>query len=271
MKVCIAGRNRLAIDSLKYLIDTETFSKKDIVAIFSSHDLGQDDWQPSFKKYCINNKVRSISLEDSYGIRDMLFFSLQFDIIIKPNNFITKNLFNIHFSLLPAYKGMYPAIMPILRGERYSGVTLHLIDDGIDTGPIIDQIRLPIEISDTSRDLYLKYLINGLQLFTKNFNSLYQGNYTATDQPNVGSSYFSKSSINFCNFKIDLNKTSFEIHNQIRAFIFKEYQLPSINGCFIQRSLLTNDIIGRKRLIESENEIILSGIDGFKIVLSKHH
>ena len=56
------------------------------------------------------------------------------------------------------------------------------------------------------------------------------------------SSYYSKSSINFKNFKIDLNKTAFEVHNELRAFTFKHYQLPIVN----QKQIISSKILKSK-------------------------
>src|SRR5690606_1870023 len=124
------------------------------------------------------------------------------------------------FSKLPSYKGMYTSVLPILNGESESGVTLHEIDKGIDTGPIIDQIVFPLSVDTTARELYDLYLTNSILLFKKNLRFLITGNYVARPQTRLGSTYFSKSSINFSNLKIDLNQTAFQIHNQIRAFVF---------------------------------------------------
>jgi methionyl-tRNA formyltransferase len=59
---------------------------------------------------------------------------------------------------------MYTSAWPILNGEDETGVTLHEIDEGIDTGNIIDQISFPITEDDTARDLYFKYLKYGSML-----------------------------------------------------------------------------------------------------------
>jgi methionyl-tRNA formyltransferase len=269
MKICIAGRNELAVECLKYLLDYQKVKKRDIIVVCSKFDLGVDNWQPSLKNFCIKNQVPIVEIEDLYKIDNLFFFSLQFDKIIRTGKFKSKNLFNIHFSLLPKYKGMYTSVIPILRGESHSGVTLHLIDEGIDTGNIIDQIKIPIKISDCSRHLYFKYIKNGLYLFQKNFDKLITGNFEAATQPNINSSYFSKTSVDFKNIIIDLNKTSYEIHNQIRAFIFKEYQLPKVGNYYITKSTLTKEIIGRNSFIEMENEITIAGIDAYKIILIK--
>lgn len=78
-------------------------------------------------------------------------------------------------------------------------------------------------------------------------------------------SYYDKRSIDYQNVTINLNKTSYEIYNQIRAFIFPEYQLPSINGIDIKHVIISDEKIEKKCLRLEKNVLLLSGIDGFKI------
>lgn len=265
MKICIAGRNTLAIRCTSYLINN--FGFKDIIAVPSIADKGIDRFEPSFKKFCNENNISTCTLEDTFEIRDMILFSLQYDRILVPKKFFSSRLFNIHFSLLPMFKGMYPSIWPILLGYDYSGVTIHFIDEGIDTGDIIDQIKYDIDITDTAKTIYLKNLQIGEEIFIKNLNDIIKGKTKAYPQPATNSTYFSKDSIDFKNIKIDLNKTSFQIHNQIRAFIFEEFQLPIIDNKKITKSCLTTEKIKKNQLIHSDKKIILSGIDGYKIIL----
>jgi len=267
MKICIAGKNQIAINAVQYLLETLNFSKEDVLICINKSDKGIDSWQPSFKLFANKNYLKIVSLNELYDIEDLIFISLEFDRIIKTKKFKTDKLFNIHFSLLPAYKGMYTSVLPILNGEEFSGVTLHKINDGIDTGDIIAYKKFKIEITDTARDLYIKYLEHGINLFKEQINDIISGNYNAKQQNCIGSTYYSKVSIDFNNIKIDLRKTSFQIHNQIRAFIFEEYQLPEINGKKIKKSFLTNEKIERNFYSEDNKKIILSGIDGFKIIL----
>jgi methionyl-tRNA formyltransferase len=55
---------------------------------------------------------------------------------------------NVHAGLLPEYRGGHVVQWALINGERESGVTLHYIDEGIDTGPIIAQTRVPIGEDD---------------------------------------------------------------------------------------------------------------------------
>lgn len=60
---------------------------------------------------------------------------------------------NVHPSLLPKYRGPNPYIQTILHGEKESGVTLHLMDEGYDTGAILSQEKVSILDTDTSKEL----------------------------------------------------------------------------------------------------------------------
>jgi methionyl-tRNA formyltransferase len=63
---------------------------------------------------------------------------------------------NIHASLLPRYRGVSPISEAILQGERETGVTIMLIDAGVDTGPILLQRAIPIAENDTTGSLTAK-------------------------------------------------------------------------------------------------------------------
>jgi phosphoribosylglycinamide formyltransferase-1 len=60
---------------------------------------------------------------------------------------------NIHPSLLPAFPGTQPIEDALAAGASETGVTVHIVDEGIDSGPIIAQRRLPIEPGDTAESL----------------------------------------------------------------------------------------------------------------------
>ncbi len=229
MKICIAGKNNIAVEITEYLFTTLNIDKKDIFIITNKTDIGKDSWQRSLLKFARENNIPILSLEDTYSYKDMLFLSLEFDQIINPNKFSTTCLYNIHFSLLPKYKGMFTSIIPILQNEVFSGVTLHKIDSGIDTGDIIAQKRFNIKQCDSSRDLYLKYIFFGTNLIKEYLPKLLRNEILQTlPQKSKNSSYYSKQSINFSDFSIDLNQTAINIHNQIRAYNFREYQQPII-------------------------------------------
>jgi methionyl-tRNA formyltransferase len=262
--ICVAGKNSIAVNAVIFLTKCLKIDLNYISVLTNFNDTGTDSWQPSLMKYANENGIKISSLEDVSSIDNLLFISLEYDKIISPEIFNSRDLFNIHFSLLPKYKGMYTSIWPILNGEFKSGVTLHAIDEGIDTGRIIDQIVFDLPLFFTSRDLYFHYIHIGFELFKDNIKNLLNNDCNSKAQDCFGS-YYDKSSIDFNNICFNLNKTSFEIYNQIRAFIFKEYQLPSIKGYSIKGATITGEKINFNEFIVFEKYLILSGIDGFMI------
>ena len=235
--ICIAGKNDIAVRALYFLYDHYPHYRYCVVP--NQTDDGVNRWQPSLKFHAGKLGVEVVTLPDLYPQKDLIFLSLEFDSIIKPERFQSNRLHNIHFSALPKFKGMYTSVHPILCGESYSGVTLHLIDAGIDTGDIIDQVVFPIDVYTTARDLYMLYLKHSFPLLTRNLDDILQNTFRAEKQAPLESSYYSKKSIDFSNIRIDLNKTGFEISKQFRAFTFQEYQLPHFGGWAIYKTELT--------------------------------
>lgn len=263
MRICVAGKNKIAIQTVKNILDLGV-SKENLFAIYNQNENGINSWQPSFKWYCQKENISEISLSDAQSLDNLIFISTEFDKIIKTEKFKSKELFNIHFSALPAYKGMYTSVLPILYGEESSGVTLHKIDDGIDTGEIIDQSIFKIGIDTTARELYDLYLEHGIALIKKNLLSLFNKSYSSHLQTEYRSTYFSKKTIDFQNIEIDINKTAWEISNQIHAFSFRPYQLPFLLGSKVTHARILDEKSTKKAgsiLSENEDIIKITSID----------
>ena len=188
--ICIAGKNAIAVGGLRYIWDKYRHDY-DIVAICDQHDSGNDTWQPSLRKYINKVGITEVYIEQVYDIDSLIFISLEYHKLINPKKFATNKLYNIHFSILPAYKGMFTSAHPILNSENVSGCTFHVIDKGIDTGNIIFQKSFTIDNTDTSRDLYEKYTKCGLELVEEKISNLIEGDFEEILQPSFGSSYFS--------------------------------------------------------------------------------
>lgn len=241
--ICIAGKNQCAVDALNYLITNPEIDNKNICICSSQDDKGIDSWQPSFKKFAAKNNIQEKKLKDLYDKNNLIFFSLEFDKIINVMNFKSKKLYNFHFSLLPKYRGCHTNYLQIKNGESHSGVTCHKIDNGIDTGEIIDCIKYSIKLNDTSMDNYFKLMSRAFELFKKQFYNLCNETYISKKQDEKNASYFSRAYIDYKNENIDFNSNLNEIHNQIRALIFPPYQLPEVNGKKIIKSKLFDDHI----------------------------
>lgn len=69
-----------------------------------------------------------------------------------------QRIINIHPSLLPAFPGLHVQRKALEYGARFSGCTVHFVDDGVDTGPIIIQAVVPVHTDDTEETLSARIL-----------------------------------------------------------------------------------------------------------------
>lgn len=236
--ICIAGKNEIAVHALEYVYKMYS-DEYEVLGLPTSQDLGVDNWQPSFKKKLKQLGIKEVNLDNLYILENLIFISLEYDKIINPTKFKTNSLFNIHFSYLPAYKGMYTSAMPLLQNESYTGVTLHCIDKGIDTGKIICQTKFSINDNDDAYQLYLKYNKYAFILFKEKINDLLNNSFSSHEQSFKNSSYFSKQSLNYAQLNIDFKQTALSIKNQIRAFAFRPYQFAMYQDSAIRFAEIT--------------------------------
>lgn len=64
-------------------------------------------------------------------------------------NLVPGGFINFHYGLLPQYRGSNPVLAQMINGETHSGITIHLVDEHIDTGPVVMQQKITIEDKDT--------------------------------------------------------------------------------------------------------------------------
>lgn len=148
-------------------------------------DLAHSDDFYSVRSLAIKSSIPLYSHDDikflikSDNHRDIDYLiSVQYDRILKKDwiELPQRDALNLHFSLLPKLRGCYPTKWAIIE-ENFTGVTLHSIELGIDTGDIMDQVRVPISSSDTDKSLYAKLSNEAYTLFTKNIQFLKQGKF----------------------------------------------------------------------------------------------
>lgn len=268
MFICIAGKNNIAVDVLEYLIKNNN-RRYELGVVCNKTEKGINTWQKSLRYFAKKYKVKEYQIEDIYQINQLLFISLEFDSIINTQYFKDARLYNIHFSLLPKYRGMYTSVFPILNGEKKSGVTLHKINNGIDTGEIISQISFELSYTMTSRELYKKYIFYGTKLMLECIDGLINNKLSSVPQKENESTYYSKKSIDYKNLNIDLCQSAANIDRQIRAFNFREYQLPIVYGKKIIETKITKiksqGKVG-KIIYEDIHGMLISSVD-YNIVL----
>jgi methionyl-tRNA formyltransferase len=252
MRVCIAGKNEIAVSVLRYAL--QELRGVEIVGLSNPSDGGVNGWQPSFRRACAEADVPLASIAELQVAENLLLLSFEYERLLDVEKFRSDRLYNLHFSLLPKYKGAYTAIWPILNGETETGVTLHRIDKGIDTGNIVAQSTFAIGANDTSRDLYFSYMRHGAQLAEAWLPALLAENVGGRPQDALHASFYSRKSIDFGRLQIDFKACAQQVHNQVRAFCFREYQLPVVEGSRIERSQIL-----RARSVSRPGDIVEQG------------
>ncbi len=122
----------------------------------------------------------------------------------------------VHPSLLPKYRGASPIQSVLLAGEKESGVSLYLLDEKMDAGPIIAQKNMPIEPDETYETLSEKLANAGGELLLKVLGDLKSAKARAETQDNSEATYTKK--FNSEEGRVDLEKNAAEIiYRKIQA------------------------------------------------------
>lgn len=90
--------------------------------------------------------------------------------------------FNLHASLLPQYRGAAPINWAVINGDTETGITTFFLKHEIDTGEIIDQVRVPIADTDNVEVVYDKLMMLGGDLVLKTVDAILEGNVKTTPQ-----------------------------------------------------------------------------------------
>jgi methionyl-tRNA formyltransferase len=123
---------------------------------------------------------------------------------------------NIHPSLLPGYRGPSPVATAILEGDKKTGVSIMLLDAGMDSGPILEQTEAVIEDTDTTGSLTARLAETGAQLLSEALPRWLSGEIAPKPQDNDSATItriFTK-----LDGEIDWSLTAEQIWRQVRAF-----------------------------------------------------
>lgn len=82
-------------------------------------------------------------------------------------NAYPQRILNIHPALLPSFTGLHAQRQAIEYGVKFSGCTVHLVDEGMDTGPIIEQMVVPVMPDDSEDDLTNRILAEEHKLYAR--------------------------------------------------------------------------------------------------------
>ncbi len=122
---------------------------------------------------------------------------------------------NVHFSILPAYRGAAPVERALMDGCTETGVTIMQMNAGLDTGPVISIGRTPVAPEDDAGSLLDRLAVLGGELLVKALVDLEAGRLVTIPQPDEGVSLAPK--IGGEDIVLDPSRTAVEVVNRIRA------------------------------------------------------
>ena len=164
-------------------------------------------------------KVKEEAFQEALsGLQPDLFVVVAYgQILPKPVLNIPKyGAVNVHASLLPRYRGAAPIAWAILKGEKVTGVTTMVMDEGMDTGDILLQAEVPIGREETCENLHDRLAPLGAQLLSKTIERMKAGDLRAIPQDHSKATYAPP--LKKEDGHIHWEREAGEIDRQVRAF-----------------------------------------------------
>jgi methionyl-tRNA formyltransferase len=221
VKVCFAGARRLGLDCLKWLIDQPNVD----VAYGYVPEAG---WWTDCDDRAELAALGIPLLAPNYfaATRPDLVVSVLADYIFKPCDLAAYPAVNLHPAPLPEYRGCNSYAHAIQNGDSVYAVTLHYIDAGVDTGPIIRKRGLSITPEDTGRSLYDRARGTAFRMFVEAMPDVLEHHragrrYPAYQQPEGRARYFSRTSLQD-------KRTHPDDGVRIRALTFPPHPAPTL-------------------------------------------
>ncbi|HUA12935.1 MAG TPA: methionyl-tRNA formyltransferase [Candidatus Sulfotelmatobacter sp.] len=169
------------------------------------------------KTFTASNKAELSKLFESKQFKSSLGIVLDYGIIIPKAviDYFPLGIINSHFSLLPKLRGADPISFAILSGDKQTGVSLMLINEKMDEGPLLAQERLDLDQEITTPELTDKLIDlsdNMLKQTVPGYSSGKIKPYAQTGEPTYTRKLTKEDSI------LDFSKTSDELCREVRAF-----------------------------------------------------
>lgn len=271
MRIVFMGTPQPAVSSLERILQ----DGHEVAAVWTQPDKpagrGNKLSSPPVKEFALANNLQVFQpakIKTSESID--LFRSHQADVAvvvaygrILPGTFLNafpKGAINVHFSLLPKYRGAAPVNWAVVNGETRTGVTTMKMDVGLDTGDILLQEETEISDEENAIELMQRLAVSGADLLSETLRKfealtpLPQNDAKATFAPIMQKS----------DGIIDWNLTAREIHNRVRGF----QPFPTSFTAFQNKKLTiwkTEAAENREWKMENAGEILEINKDNFVV------
>ena len=127
-----------------------------------------------------------------------------------------RGMINVHFSLLPRWRGAAPVERAMLAADAVTGVTLMQMNAGLDTGPLLATWPTAIRSDETAGALTARLAIGGAELLANQLGAIVGGDVDAIPQPEEGTNYAPM--LSTAEAKVDWALPAYEVERRIRAF-----------------------------------------------------
>jgi methionyl-tRNA formyltransferase len=122
---------------------------------------------------------------------------------------------NLHFSLLPAWRGAAPVQHALMAGDEVTGASTFLLEEGLDTGPVFGVATETVRPTDTSGDLLGRLALSGADLLVATLDALEDGAVTAVPQPTEGVSLAPKVTVD--DARVDWQAPALRVDRVVRG------------------------------------------------------
>lgn len=179
--------------------------------------IGEAKMIEDIKKICEEFDYTHKRFENIDAADCKVLFALGLKKILKVEDIkkIPNGVIVIHFSKVPYYRGTYPLNQAIRHGEKEVGVSMIFVDEGIDTGNIIEQRALEVGINETIEELYGRCSKVALDMVRKNLKNIVEGTANKKIQTERGSLFNWKDFSNKIPLDLRINLKNF--HNFVRS------------------------------------------------------
>jgi len=199
-KIIFFGTPEFAVPSLQLLIDR----KEDILCVVTQPDRpvgrGRKLKFSPIKELALKYDIKVLQPEkirDPKFIEQFQDLSADLAVVAAYGQIFPKSLLelpqngfiNVHSSYLPFYRGAAPINQAIINGEKETGVTIMLLDEGMDTGDIIVQGKTPIGLEENASSLHDRLSVFGAELLDKALDMLDYGEWNPVPQDNQKATY----------------------------------------------------------------------------------
>ena len=227
LRAVFMGSPRFAIPSLERLVQ----AGYDIVAVYTQPDRpagrGKAPVAPPVKEAALQlgipvfqpENLRSVeAVTRLTDLRPEVIVVCAYGQILKQDvlDIPPYRCINIHFSLLPLYRGAAPVAAAILAGDELTGVSIIILEKRLDAGPVLAVGSIPISPRDTTGTLTEKLSVVGAGLLLEALSGWVRGEITPKPQDDSKATYFTE--LQKDAGKIDWHRPAVDIWRQVRAF-----------------------------------------------------